>query len=56
MAQRMAEPYTDESQEQTGGEVSTDFPTVSTPDQTDIPHHGAVDPSGPSSDQEPSES
>ncbi|HYR64116.1 MAG TPA: hypothetical protein VET24_15980 [Actinomycetota bacterium] len=26
------------------GEVSTDFPKVNTPDQSNIPHHPAADP------------
>jgi len=35
----------EEPQEQvdTGG-AATDFPTVQTPDQSDIPHHPAADP------------
>ena len=32
--------------------VSTDFPKVKTPDQSDIPHHPGADPKAPTSNQE----
>jgi hypothetical protein len=31
--------------------VSTDYPKVKTPDQSDIPHHPGADPSQPSPNQ-----
>jgi hypothetical protein len=31
--------------------VSTDYPKAKTPDQSDIPHHAAADPTQPSSNQ-----
>jgi hypothetical protein len=53
MAQELQEQMAPEADEQSGGsEFSSDFPTVSTPDQSDIPHHAAIDPSTETSSAE----
>lgn len=56
MAQRIQEPIADEGEQAMVREQSAEFPTVNTPDQSDIPHHGAVDPSGPVTEQNSAES
>ena len=51
MATEQEQLDTQTSTEMGGGEFASDFPKVNTPDQSDIPHHPAADPTAPAPNQ-----
>jgi hypothetical protein len=53
MAQELSDPMAAPEQQSEVREGSSDFPTVSTPDQSEIPHHGAVDPTSSPAGEQP---
>ncbi|HWD08396.1 MAG TPA: hypothetical protein VHA57_04795 [Actinomycetota bacterium] len=56
VAERIAEPIADEGEQEMVREHAAQFATVKTPDQSRVPHHGAVDPSGQVTEQDAAES
>jgi hypothetical protein len=53
MAQELSDPMAANEQQSEISQGSSDFPTVSgTPDQSEIPHHGAVDPTSSSASEQ----
>ena len=53
MATRQEQPDPQADDQAAVGEgISTDFPKAQTPDQSDIPHHAAADPTQPTPSQE----